>query len=218
MTRPVFVFIPKLSIVVTPLFIKETTMNFPDYQQTQVMPQGMSTDQNPELAGMISRNPTFASIAMQLQHERDAQAMRWPYIYPVEGTVVGQTTQPFTITIEQGTDFMCENIAISAFSYDAVNASSFPIPNSLGATAWAGRGLSIQITETRSGRQYTSGFEPIELLGAPGYGLNFQRPISFRTLILRNSKIRFDVRNRDAATRTHAFAISLIGYKILTPQ
>jgi hypothetical protein len=193
-------------------------MNLPYYDQSRVMPAMGATDQNPELASMISQNPTFAAIASQSQHERDSQAMRWPYIYTVEGTIAGQVTLPFTMTIEQGTDFMCEKIAFSAFSYDAVNASTFPVPNSLGLVAWAGRGLSIRMTDTRAGREYTSGYLPVELLGAPGYGLNFQNPMSFRTYLFRNSKIRFDIRNRDAALRTHAFAIALIGYKVMTPQ
>ena len=192
-------------------------MNFPTYQQMPVMPASRFTDQNPELANMISDNPVFASIAQQVQHERDAQAMKYPYIYTLEDHITGQVTAPFTITIEQGTDFLCEKIAVSVFSYDAVNASTFPIPNSQGVVAWAGRGLSMRITDTRAGRDFTSGFLPFELLGAPGYGLNFQNAQPFRMLFYRNSKIRFDIRNRDAAARDHAFSIALIGQKIVTP-
>ena len=179
-------------------------------------PGGFTT--NPEMASAIDASPTFLSIADQMLHERNAQAMRYDYLYHLNATVVGQTTQAFDITIEQGTDFKGVWLTGDCFSYDAGNITDFPIPNTLGVTSWAGDGLSIQITDTRSGRQLTSGFVPAKDLLTPGYGLSFQQPYPFRYYWFRNSKIRFDIRNRDNATRSHEINIVLKGYKILSPN
>jgi len=181
------------------------------------MPYGQQSNA-PELAQAISENPTFSALQNEALHEREVQAMRYSYIYPLSGEVVGQQTTTFNITIEQGTDFLCKFMTGSAFSYDAVNASDFPIPNSLGVTAWAGRGLSVQMFDSSSGRELTSGFVPFELVFSPGYGLNVQTPLRWCYYFYRNTKVRFDVRNRDNADRTHYFEIALHGYKIVTPN
>lgn len=182
------------------------------------MPTPGGFAQNPEMANAINQSPTFMSIQDQMLHERNAQAMRYDYVYHLSATVTGQQTQAFDITIEQGTDFKSIWLTGHCFSYDAVNATDFPIPNSLGATSWAGDGLSIQITDTRSGRQLTSGFVPAKELLTPGYGLNFQQPYPMKYYWYRNSKIRFDIRNRDNNTRSHTIDIALKGYKILSPN
>lgn len=181
-----------------------------------VMPEGYLAD-NPDFVNAIEENPVFAAIANEVQHERDSQAMKYLYGYVVEGTVAGQKTLPFNLIIEQGTDFKSLFLTGSFFSYDDQNATDFPIPNSLGATAWAGRGLSVYLTETASNRTLTSGFIPCELLGTPGYGLNFQQPYPFRFYFYANNILRFDVRNRDNANRTHEFAFLLVGFKYVVP-
>ena len=183
-----------------------------------VMPTPGGYSQNPEMASAIDRSPTFSSIADQMLHERDAQAMRYAYVYHLNADIVGQTTQAFNITIEQGSDFKSLWLTGDCYSYDAGNATTFPVPNALGSTAWAGDGLSIQITDTRSGRQLTSGFVPAKDLLTPGYGLNFQQPYPLKYYWYRNSKIRFDIRNRDNALRTHAINICMKGYKVLSPE
>jgi hypothetical protein len=182
------------------------------------MPQGQIAVHNPEMANAINANSVFDAVAKEVQHDRTLTAMRYNYTYTLSDSIVGQQTLPFFITIEQGTDFSCKWMLGSAFSYDAENDTDFPIPNSLGATAWAGRGLSVQITDTRSGRNLTSGFVTWETLLTPGYGLNFQQPYPFRYHFYRNTKIRFDIRNRDNANRTHYFEIQLNGFKVVTPN
>lgn len=184
----------------------------------QPMPVPGGYTSNPEMADDIGGNPTFQAIANEVNHEREVQAMRWNYTYTLSGSIVGQATQPFNITIEQGTDFKSKWLTASAFSYDGDDDTDFPIPNSLGVASWAGRGLSVLVTDTRSGRQLTSGYVAFELLGTPGYGLNFQHPYPLPYFWYRNTKIRFDIRNRDNADRTHYFEIALNGYKILTPN
>jgi len=191
-------------------------------QQTRV-PQYQD---QPELAASIASNPVFSALEDEIKHERNIQAMKWWYTYTLNDTIKGQTSKPFTITIEQGTDFKCVAMVVSAFGYDKNNASSFPV---FGNTSWAARGLTMRITDTRSGRELTSGDMPIELIATPGYGVSFVKPFPFRYTFLRNSKIRFDIRNNDNATFNgtvvagestgdgHRFSIALHGYKFLTP-
>jgi hypothetical protein len=182
------------------------------------MPTGPLATHNLQMANQINASPVFDAVAKEVQHDRELTAMRYNYTYTLSDSIVGQQTLPFFITIEQGTDFSCKWMLGSAFSYDAENDTDFPIPNSIGATAWAGRGLSVQITDTRSGRNLTSGFVTWETLLTPGYGLNFQQPYPFRYHFYRNTKIRFDIRNRDNADRTHYFEIQLNGFKVVTPN
>jgi len=180
----------------------------------------------PELAASIAASPVFSALADEVQHERNVQAMKWAYSYTLNDFILGQTSKPFTITIEQGTDFLCKYMVASAFGYDANNPSSFPM---VGNAAWAARGLTLRITDTRSGRELTSGDTPFELFATPGYGTSFVKPFPFRYTFLRNSKIRFDIRNNDNAAfnaayiagqssgEGHKFAITLHGFKYLTP-
>jgi len=170
-----------------------------------------------QLTSEIVGNPVFESITQELSHMREVQAQMVPYIYVVSGNVIGQQTNSFILTVEQGADFKCKWITASMFSYDAGNATTFPVPNALGVTAWAARGLSVDITDSRSGNKLTSGFVPMELFGTPGYGLNFQNLFPWNYLFMQNNKVKFDIRNRDAAIRTHEFNIALIGARILTP-
>lgn len=171
---------------------------------------------NPQMQQAIDSSPVFSAIEKQLQQARDKQAMQYDYIYHVSGTVTGQATSPFFITIEQGTDFMVTDITGSCFSYDADDASTYPMPNNQGLTAWAGRGLTFKITDSRAGRELTSGYVGAENILTPGYGLNFQRTYPFRYLLYRNTKLRFDVRNLDNANRSHVFDIALKGFKVVS--
>lgn len=181
----------------------------------------------PELAAYINADSTFSAIEQEAMHERKVQAMKWWYTYTLVDVINGQESKPFTITIEQGTDFKCCYLTASVFSYDAQqdHETSFPIPNSGNSLAWAGRGLTVRITDTRAGRDLTSGDVPFELFATPGYGLSFIKPFPFHYFFLRNSKIRFDIRNNDNANRkdtddysgAHKFSIALHGYKYLTP-
>jgi hypothetical protein len=185
----------------------------------------------PELAASIAANPVFQNLQDEVTHERNIQAMKWEYTYSLNNFILGQASKPFTITIEQGTDFLCKSMTISAFGYDKNNPSSFP---AVGNTSWAARGLTMRITDTRSGVELTSGDTPIELFATPGYGTSFVKPLPFRYTFLRNSKVRFDIRNNDNAAfnaalvvaqngdiestgEGHRFSIALHGFKYLTP-
>ena len=174
--------------------------------------------QNPEMARDIDSSPVFSSLQQEVIHDREVSAMRHYFVYELSGEVDGQQTLPFTMLIEQGSDFKCHAICGSCYSYDANNASDFPIPNALGVADWAGRGLSFNMVDTRSGRQLTSGFNAAENILTPGYGQMFQQPFPFRYFFFRNSKLRVDVRNADNQNRTHSFRISFHGFKIYTPE
>ena len=191
--------------------------SIPGYDR-RTMPGNGFADSNPEMANAIAGNPVFTSLAQELAHEREVQAMKWNYTYTLSGDITGGQTLPFHVTIEQGTDFKSMYLTASAFSYSDAHDTAFPIPNSGASVDWAGRGLAVMITDTRSGRTLTSNFVAFELLATPGYGLNFQAPYPFRYLWYRNSKIKFDIRCRDKTNRTHYFEIALNGYKIMTPE
>jgi hypothetical protein len=198
-------------------------MNFqiPGQRQGKIaVPQRGTPSAPPVNASVNDPNATYASLEMQIGHERDSQKMKWFYIYTLSGSVVGGNgITPFSITIEQGTDFLCDFITGSAFSFNPTTNSSFPIPatsNGQAVAAWAARGLTTKITDTRAGRTLTSGFLPFELFCTPGYGLSFIKPFPFRYTMLRNSKIQFDITNLDNSSQAHYFNIALIGNKYLS--
>ena len=86
-------------------------------------------------------------------------------------------------------------------------------------TGFAGRGMTVKITDTGSGRDLTSGFIPLELLLAPGYGRSFQMPYPLKYFALRNSKIRFEFRNRDTESGARQQVdIALNGFKFQMPE
>lgn len=159
----------------------------------------------------------FAALEQELAHDREVQKVKYQYIYGIAGqltTAVGTNVSGvFTLQIEQGSDFKSDAMLISAFSVDAVNATSFPIP---GAATFAGRGLQVMITDSGAGRDLTNGFIPLELIGTPGYGLSLIKEFSWKYLFKRTSLIRFDVRTNDIAStgRIHRFAIAFRGCKI----
>jgi len=176
---------------------------------------------NPEMASDIAGNPVFAALAQELEHDREVQKMKHQYIYGITGsltTVLGANVAGiFTLTIEQGTDFKSDAMLISAFSVDAVNATSFPTP---GAATFACRGLQMRITDAGAGRELTNNFLPLELIATPGYGVSLIKEFAWKYLFKRTSVIRFDVRTNDVASsgRVHNFAIAFRGMKIYTPS
>lgn len=172
---------------------------------------------NIELQGAIDDTPMFQTIEQEVESERTRQALKFKYFYTLNDTIAGQTSRPYFITIEQGTDFKCCQVTGSAYYYSATVPTSFPVPNSAGNAMFAARGLQVMVTDTRSGRSLTSNFVPFECLFAPGYGLTFQTPLDLKYFLYRNSKLRFDIRNTDNSSTTHQFSIVLQGYKILTP-
>ena len=192
--------------------------NIPGYTIDRAVLPRQNQVQSESLTKGYVDNPVFSNIEADIYHKREAQAVRWSRIYSLSGTIAGQATVPEIITIDQEQDFYCKYISASAYSYDAVNASIFPVPNSAGLVHWAMRGLTVEITETSSGRQITSGELPFELFATPGYGTAFQNLFPLPYYFYRNNKIRFVIRNRETNTsRTHRYEIALVGVNYLAP-
>ena len=154
----------------------------------------------------------FAAIRSHIEYKMDLQTFRKMYWYVVDGSLDGQTSEPFFITTEANMTFDCKFATGYAFSYDAVNATDFPIPNSAGLTDWAGDGLSLSISTGQQGISFQNGDIPFKLLFAPGYGLSFQNALPFEYMFSGNSKIKIQMTNRDNVNRSHTFAIVLGGF------
>lgn len=155
-------------------------------------------------------------IRKTIEHKKDVQTFRKMHWYTVDGELAGQESAPYFITTDQGFAFDCRYATGHAFSYDsdAGNATDFPAPNFAGSTEWAGDGLSVSIKHSNDGTDFMNGSIPFKLLFAPGYSLSFQNALPFEYIFPGNSKIKFDMTNRDNENRTHQFAIVLGGFLI----
>lgn len=182
---------------------------------------------------LVSRDPVFSAMASEAKRELDLQKKKWWYVYNLSGFIPGQTQKIFEIITDQNTDFHCQFLSISAYSYSssANERTLFPIPNPFLTTpinyqAFAGRGLAVRISDTRAGRELTSGFVPLELIACPGWDNSSDRPFPFRYMFYRNTLIRIEIRNFDNVLRTmpsansvnpgssQQFEFALSGYKI----
>lgn len=158
-------------------------------------------------------------MVQEAAYRRLVQKFKYNYSYTVTGIIAANTTAPLILTIEQDADFYIEKITGSCFGPVALvtgipggGATDFDMPGT--AAGFAGRGLSVQITDTGAGRELTNGFVPCEDLFTPGYGLGFFQPYRINYMAKRNSKIRFDVRNRDTQTDANQqIDLVLNGYK-----
>lgn len=168
---------------------------------------------------MVSRinaggDELYKAIQMQVKHKENLQTFRKMHWYVVDGSLEGQGASPFFITTDQGYAFDCKYATGKAFSYDAVNPTDFPCPNGGALTDWACDGLSVRISHSREGVDFSNGAIPFPLLFAPGYSISFQNALPFEYIFPGNSKIKFDMTNRDNVDRTHTFAIVLGGFLV----
>lgn len=174
-------------------------------------------------------NPVIAEI----QTASKIQRVKYWFTYTVTSTILNGSTRPLLITIEQDADFQI--LELTASCNGPVNEDATPIGTAgsatdgqtaltdfplFGDTTQSARGLTVQITDTGAGRVLTSGEIPIENIGTPGYGQQLYIPYKFKYLALRNTKLRFDVRNRDLATTSpdgldeyHEISLGLTGFK-----
>lgn len=161
----------------------------------------------------------YQSIVQEAAYRRSVQLYKYNYTYTLTAIVAPGGTVPVILSIEQDADFYIEKITGSAYGpcdLDGIVtpavATDFDMPGT--AIGFAGRGISIQITDTGAGRELTNGFVPFELLFTPGYALGFFQPYRIQSLLRRNSKIRFDIRNRDTqANANQQIDIALNGVK-----
>lgn len=167
---------------------------------------------------------TFKSVAHEQLHNREVQKLKFNYTYHITANVPPATTTAVLLTIDQDADFQIEKMTGSVYGpvdangiVQAAGATDFRMPGT--TTGFAGRGMTVKITDTGSGRDLTSGFIPVELLLAPGYGRAFQNPYPIKYFALRNSKIRFDFRNRDTQSGARQqIDIALNGFKFQMPE
>jgi len=176
---------------------------------------------------MQNMNPILAEI----ETAKKVQRVKYWFTYTVSSTIQNGASKPLLLTVEQDADFHIHEMTMACMG--AVNEDGTPIGTGatagetavtdfplFGNTAQAMRGLTVQITDTGAGRTLTSGEVPVENIGTPAYGQQLYIPFKMKYLAQRNSKIRFDVRNRDLAVTTpsgdtqyHEITIGLHGYK-----
>lgn len=167
----------------------------------------------------------FKTVRAEQIHHREVQKYKYNFTYTVNALVNPSSTLPVFLTIEQDADFLIERITGSVYGPTDANAipaaanTDFPMPGIAAGAGFAGRGITLQITDTGAGRTLTNGFVPAELLLTPGYGIQFHLPYPVKYFARRNSKIRFDFRNRDTqANARHNIDIALNGTKYQMPD
>lgn len=173
----------------------------------------------------MNEGRVFDTVEQQLAYERAIQQKRYQYTYPLSGSVLADSTSIFSIDIESGADFKCTGKTGSAFGYDKTGAktSAYPMPliDNAGnlVTRFAMRGLMVQVTDTNSGRNLTSGFVAFENWFTPGYGVAFTKEVPWTYLFYRNNKIKIDVRNTEPANGlTHTFNLAFTGFRYEVPE
>lgn len=159
------------------------------------------------------------STQLELQNFRRIQLTKYTFIYVLNVPVANNTTLPALLTIEEDADFLVHAITGSALGPTDVNGArlstittTFPLAGT--TVGFADRGLMAKITDTGAGRSLTNSFVPLETILSPGYGLAMDTPYAFKYLIKRNSKMQFDLRNRDTVAGSyHYVSICLHGTK-----
>jgi len=164
----------------------------------------------------------FQSVEQEAKHWRETQEVKFNYTYAVSGIIDEAATEPLYLTIEDDADFLIERITGSCYGpTDAdgipqVALTDFPMPGIAVGAGFAGRGLTMMITDVGAGRPLTNGFVPVELLLTPGYDISFHLPYPVKYYLKKRSSIQFDVRNRDTQTNArHQIDIALNGTKYM---
>ena len=167
----------------------------------------------------------FAQVAAEQIHNADVQQFKYNFTYTVSALINPNTTFPFILAIENDADFMFEKITGSCFgpcdanSLPVAQNTSFPMPGVGAGAGFAGRGLTMEISDTGSGRELTRGAVPVELMLSPGYGVQFHLPFPVKYFAESNSKIKFNFTNRDqVAGARHQVDIAINGYKFQMPK
>ncbi len=142
------------------------------------------------------------------------------FAYNLLAIVANNTTLPAFLTIDQDADIMFHSMTGSAYGptnsagvRQVAGATDFPTAGT--TTGFADRGVQVNWTDTGAGINLTNGFIPIETLFSPGYSAaGLTMPTPFKYYAARNTKLKFDLRNRDTqANLFHVVSITLMGYK-----
>lgn len=166
----------------------------------------------------------FAQVAAEQIHNAEVQKYKFNYTYTISALVEPSTSTPFVLAIEQDADFMFEKVTGAAYGPCNLNSipqltdTDFPQAGIAAGAGFAGRGLTMEINDTGSGRDLTRGAVPVELMLSPGYDLQFHLPYPIKYFAARNSKIRFIFTNRDTQVNArHQIDIAINGYKFQMP-
>jgi len=168
-------------------------------------------------------SPVFKQVAHEQVHNRNVQKYKFNYSYAIEANVAASTTTPFTLAIEQDADFLIEKMTgsclgpVDANGIPQVANTDFPQPGIAAGAGHAGRGLTVSIVDTGAGRDLTSGYLALETILSPGYGVEMHLPYPIKYFARRNSKIKWDFRNRDTQGR-HLVDVTLNGFKFQMPE
>ena len=167
----------------------------------------------------------FDQVAAEQIHNAQVQKFKYNYTYTVSALVEPSTSEPFDLIIETDADFLFEKITGSCYGPCTANAipalanTDFPMPGIAAGAGFAGRGLTMEITEAGSGRPLTRGAVPVELMLTPGYDLQFHLPYPIKYFAPRTSTIKFIFTNRDTqANARHQVDIAINGYKYQMPD
>lgn len=166
----------------------------------------------------------FMQVAAEQMHNSEVQKYKFNYTYTVSALIEPSTSTPFVLAIEQDADFLFEKITGSAYGpcdengIPTLTDTDFPMPGISAGAGFAGRGLTVEISDTGSSRDLTRGAVPVELLLSPGYGIQFHLPYPVKYFAARNSKIKFNFTNRDTSSGArHQVDIAINGYKYQMP-
>jgi hypothetical protein len=166
----------------------------------------------------------FEQVEAEQRHNSEVQRFKYNYTYTISALINPNTTTPFVLAIEQDADFLFTQITGSCYGPCDANAipvaqdTSFPMPGVGAGAGFAGRGLTMEISDTGSSRDLTRGAVPVELMLTPAYGLQFHLPYPMKYFCARNSKIKFNFTNRDQVSGArHQIDIAINGYKFSMP-
>jgi hypothetical protein len=171
------------------------------------------------------KDAVFNSVAQQQVHNRIVQKYKFNYTYTVSSLVSPAQTNVEILAITQDADFQFEKMTGSAYGPCDANGiptasnTDFPMPGIAAGAGFAGRGLTMKVTDSGNSRELTNGYVPVENLLTPGYGIQMYLPYPIKYFARRNSKLRFDIRNRDTqANARHQIDIAINGYKFQMPE
>lgn len=166
----------------------------------------------------------FRQVAADQLHNAEVQKYKFNYTYTISALVEPSTTTPFVLAIEQDADFLYEKMTGSAYGpadasgIPTATDTDFPQVGVAAGAGFAGRGLTMEVSDTGSGRDLTRGAVPVENMITPGYGIQFVLPYPIKYFAARNSKIKYLFANRDTQTGArHQIDIAINGYKFQMP-
>lgn len=160
-------------------------------------------------------------VRNNVAHRFDEQSKRWIYTYTVDILVPNGGSATANLNISNDADFDIEEITgrmmgpVDAnglfLPAHAVPNTDFPYPAS---SANASSGVMIKMTDQGDGIELQNDFVYAETILAPGYSPTRYQSTKWPYLLMKNSNLRIDCRNRDTvAGAYHLLSMTFKGYK-----